>query len=201
MMSSADYVAMDTVSEGMDAPSRPRSYNPGLGSPTLEAIGRRSVRSRPSSATTPTLAFSQRKVREINDPILQILHQLHKIIYITQLPPTLSPNPRRRIIGRYKRLLTGSRDAIDVDFGNIELLPTSSKSESSLVQREKITPTEQNADDYMESGNGVCLTYDEMQNVIERVLVETGYYDFTSPVRHQTVASGTLRSLSVPYHS
>jgi len=57
------------------------------------------------------------------------------------------------------------------------------------------------ADDYMESGNGVCLTYDEMQNVIERVLVETGYYDFTSPVRHQTVASGTLRSLSVPYHS
>jgi len=48
MMSSADYVAMDTVSEGMDAPSRPRSYNPGLGSPTLEAIGRRSVRSRPS---------------------------------------------------------------------------------------------------------------------------------------------------------
>jgi len=57
------------------------------------------------SATTPTLAFSQRKVREINDPILQILHQLHKIIYITQLPPTLSPNPRRRIIGRYKRVL------------------------------------------------------------------------------------------------
>ena len=56
-------------------------------------------------------------------------------------------------------------------------------------------------DDYMESANGVGLTYDQMQNVIERVLVETGYYDFTSQVRQQMVASGTMRSLSVPYHS
>jgi len=64
------------------------------------------------------------------------------------------------------QLLTGSRDAIDVDFGNIELLPTSSKSESSLVQREKITPTEQNGRSLMykfkflfSGGNGCICVY------------------------------------------
>ncbi|KAM4906301.1 LOW QUALITY PROTEIN: serine/threonine-protein kinase Nek10 [Sylvia borin] len=32
---------------------------------------------------------TQRKVRQISDPVQQILIQLHKIIFITQLPPTL----------------------------------------------------------------------------------------------------------------
>ncbi|XP_013394650.1 serine/threonine-protein kinase Nek10 isoform X4 [Lingula anatina] len=41
---------------------------------------------RPSSATnTATLTISPRKVRQISDPILQVLHILHKIIYITQV--------------------------------------------------------------------------------------------------------------------
>ena len=31
------------------------------------------------------LTISPRKVRQISDPILQMLHQLHKIIYITQV--------------------------------------------------------------------------------------------------------------------
>lgn len=32
-----------------------------------------------------TLSISPRKVRQINDPISQILNQLHKIIFITQV--------------------------------------------------------------------------------------------------------------------
>jgi NIMA (never in mitosis gene a)-related kinase len=60
---------------------------------------------RPNSANTPTLTISQRRVRQISDPILQMLHQLHKILYITQLPPTLKPHKKRRMIERFKRAL------------------------------------------------------------------------------------------------
>lgn len=87
----------------------------------------------------PTLSISPRKVRQISDPIQQILNVLHKVIYITQLPPTLSHNPRRTIIDKFKRALFlpntnpahlktelkklagGSPDLIDINFGNVEL--------------------------------------------------------------------------------
>ena len=39
----------------------------------------------PLASAAATLSISPRKVRQINDPILQILHQLHKIIFITQV--------------------------------------------------------------------------------------------------------------------
>lgn len=38
-----------------------------------------------SSTASAGIAVSQRKVRQISDPIQQILIQLHKIIYITQV--------------------------------------------------------------------------------------------------------------------
>ncbi|KAL4222854.1 Serine/threonine-protein kinase Nek10 [Mactra antiquata] len=92
---------------------------------------------RPKSANTATLTISNRRVRQISDPITQMLHTLHKIIYISQLPPTLNPNPKRRIIERFKRALfgpqsssfnlkgelhklnTGSRELIDLNFGPV----------------------------------------------------------------------------------
>lgn len=37
------------------------------------------------SANTATLTISQRRVRQISDPITQMLHILHKIIYISQV--------------------------------------------------------------------------------------------------------------------
>lgn len=57
------------------------------------------------SANTPTVTISQRRVRQISDPIQQMMHQLHKILYICQLPPTLDPNPRRRLVEKFKRAL------------------------------------------------------------------------------------------------
>ena len=59
----------------------------------------------PDSAGKATLTISKRKVNQLSDPILQMLHMVHKIIYICQLPPTLCPNSRRRMIERYKRVL------------------------------------------------------------------------------------------------
>ncbi|WAQ94181.1 NEK10-like protein, partial [Mya arenaria] len=87
------------------------------------------------SKSANTLTISNRHVRQVNDPISQMLHTLHKIIYISQLPPTLNPNPKRRVIERFKRALfapqsssvnlkgelhklnTGSRDVIDLNLG------------------------------------------------------------------------------------
>lgn len=63
------------------------------------------------SANTATLTISNRRVRQISDPITQMLHTLHKIIYISQLPPTLNPNPKRRIIERFKRALFGPQSS------------------------------------------------------------------------------------------
>ncbi|XP_064647699.1 serine/threonine-protein kinase Nek10-like isoform X2 [Lineus longissimus] len=151
------------------------------------------------SANTATLTISPRKVRQINDPILQMLNQLHKIIYTSQLPPTLCHNPRRRVIERFKRalfapqstsfnlknelkkLLTGSRELIDLNFG---------PSESPLVNREASRDPEVltlNA----EKGGGldtdhkdIGITYESMQGIIESVLVESGYYDMSPAARH-----------------
>uniref|UniRef100_A0A674C974 NIMA related kinase 10 n=1 Tax=Salmo trutta TaxID=8032 RepID=A0A674C974_SALTR len=48
---------------------------------------------------------SQRKVRQIDDPVQRLLVQLHKIIYITQLPPALQHSVKRRAIERFKKSL------------------------------------------------------------------------------------------------
>lgn len=91
------------------------------------------------SGGTATLSISPRKVRQINDPIQQMLNVLHKVIYITQMPPTLIHNPRRTIIEKFKRALfspstnsanlkaelkklaSGSPDLIDINIGNMEM--------------------------------------------------------------------------------
>lgn len=85
------------------------------------------------------LSISPRKVRQISDPMQQILNVLHKIIYITQMPPALVHNPRRTIIEKFKRALfspstnsanlkaelkklaSGSPDLIDINIGSMEL--------------------------------------------------------------------------------
>ncbi|XP_078233443.1 serine/threonine-protein kinase Nek10 isoform X10 [Pogona vitticeps] len=146
-------------------------------------------RSRPASAG---IAVSQRKVRQISDPIQQILIQLHKIIYITQLPPTLHRNLKRRIIERFKKslfsqqsnpcnlkseikkLLQGSPELIEPSFLTSDchsVLHSSAGHTLVLDNRPGLPRTSE-----MNEG----MTYEQMQAVIEEVLEECGYYSFTS---------------------
>uniref|UniRef100_A0A8D0DQ43 NIMA related kinase 10 n=1 Tax=Salvator merianae TaxID=96440 RepID=A0A8D0DQ43_SALMN len=150
-------------------------------------IGFPGSRPRPASAG---IAVSQRKVRQISDPIQQILVQLHKIIYITQLPPTLHGNAKRRVIERFKKSLFSQQSN-----------PCNLKSEiKKLLQGspELIEPNFLTADCHLflhsSGGNTLVLderpgfpntfdegmTYEQMQTVIEDVLEECGYYNFTS---------------------
>uniref|UniRef100_A0A8C4WG87 NIMA related kinase 10 n=1 Tax=Gopherus evgoodei TaxID=1825980 RepID=A0A8C4WG87_9SAUR len=155
-----------------------RDYIGGLGS-----------RPRPASAG---IAVSQRKVRQISDPIQQILIQLHKIIYITQLPPALHCNLKRRVIERFKKslfsqqsnpcnlklevkkLLQGSPELIEPNFFAADCRLLLHSSGGNILASDDRTGFPGSFD--MEEG----MTYEQMQSVIEEVLEESGYYNFTS---------------------
>ncbi|XP_052590036.1 serine/threonine-protein kinase Nek10 isoform X3 [Peromyscus californicus insignis] len=138
------------------------------------------------------IAVSQRKVRQISDPIQQILIQLHKVIYITQLPPALHHDLKRRVIERFKKSLFSQQSN-----------PCNLKSEIKKLSQGSPEPIEPNffTSDYhllhhslaannwsqsdptgpptnLEVEEG--LTYEQMQTVIEEVLEESGYYNFTT---------------------
>ncbi|XP_034985995.2 serine/threonine-protein kinase Nek10 isoform X1 [Zootoca vivipara] len=148
------------------------------------------------------IAVSQRKVRQISDPIQQILIQLHKIIYITQLPPTLHCNLKRRVIERFKKslfsqqsnpcnlkseikkLLQGSPELIEPNFltADCQLLLHSSGGSTLVLDDRPGLPSTFDVDE--------GVTYEQMQTVIEEVLEECGYYNFTSN-RYQYYPWGT----------
>ncbi|XP_065740863.1 serine/threonine-protein kinase Nek10 isoform X5 [Phocoena phocoena] len=167
---------------GGERQSQKRDFTGGIGS-----------RPRPASAG---IAVSQRKVRQISDPIQQILIQLHKIIYITQLPPALHHNLKRRVIERFKKSLfsqqsnpcnlkseikklsQGSPEPIEPNFftADYHLLHHSSGRNSLSPNN----PTGLPSSFDLEQG----ITYEQMQIVIEEVLEESGYYNFTSNRYH-----------------
>uniref|UniRef100_I3MIM4 Serine/threonine-protein kinase Nek10 n=1 Tax=Ictidomys tridecemlineatus TaxID=43179 RepID=I3MIM4_ICTTR len=163
---------------GGERQSQMRDYIGGIGS-----------RPRPASAG---IAVSQRKVRQISDPIQQILIQLHKVIYITQLPPALHHNLKRRVIERFKKSLFSQQSN-----------PCNLKSEIKKLSQGSPEPIEPNfftADYHLlrhslggnsQSSNDLTgpptssdleegITYEQMQSVIEEVLEESGYYNFAS---------------------
>nr|XP_054408448.1 serine/threonine-protein kinase Nek10 isoform X21 [Pongo abelii] len=162
-------------------------------SQTRDFTGGTGSRPRPASAG---IAVSQRKVRQISDPIQQILIQLHKIIYITQLPPALHHNLKRRVIERFKKSLfsqqsnpcnlkseikklsQGSPEPIEPNFftADYHLLHHSSGGNSLSPNDPTGLPTSFE----LEEG----ITYEQMQTVIEEVLEESGYYNFTSNRYH-----------------
>ncbi|KAM7176726.1 serine/threonine-protein kinase Nek10 isoform 7-T7 [Macrochelys suwanniensis] len=160
---------------------------------TRDYIGCLGSRTRPASAG---IAVSQRKVRQISDPIQQILIQLHKIIYITQLPPALHCNLKRRVIERFKKslfsqqsnpcnlklevkkLLQGSPELIEPNFFIADCHLLLHSSGGNILAPDNRTSFPGSFD--MEEG----MTYEQLQSVIEEVLEESGYYNFTSNRYH-----------------
>ncbi|XP_071485306.1 serine/threonine-protein kinase Nek10-like [Diadema antillarum] len=171
---------------------------------SLETLRRQTSanqRIRPPSAAA-TLTISPRKVRQISDPVLKILHLIHKLIFICQLPPTLSPNPRRKVIERFKRALfapqsssvnlkselkkviLGSRELIDINLGVGEAshLLRQATQEEALYQ----VTGEKPASVYLPvdpHDTDIGITYEQMQNFIESVLAESGYYNMAPHAR------------------
>ncbi|XP_071465400.1 serine/threonine-protein kinase Nek10 isoform X3 [Marmota flaviventris] len=142
------------------------------------------------------IAVSQRKVRQISDPIQQILIQLHKVIYITQLPPALHHNLKRRVIERFKKSLfsqqsnpcnlkseikklsQGSPEPIEPNFFTADYHLLRHSLGGNSLSSNDLTGPPTSSD--LEEG----ITYEQMQSVIEEVLEESGYYNFTSNRYH-----------------
>ncbi|KAK5862104.1 hypothetical protein PBY51_017534 [Eleginops maclovinus] len=145
------------------------------------------IKPRPVSAG---ICVSQKKVRQIDDPIQRLLVQLHKILYITQLPPAPYHNIKRRVIERFKKSLfhIGS-DPYNLKVQLSKLL----KASPELMELGSATSDwwpllhhfsgEPYAADSTDDGNlkdGV--TYQQMQGIIEELLEENSYYEATQQV-------------------
>ncbi|XP_064803393.1 serine/threonine-protein kinase Nek10-like [Oncorhynchus masou masou] len=134
------------------------------------------------------ICVSQRKVRQIDDPVQRLLVQLHKIIYITQLPPALQHSVKRRAIERFKKSLfhyESSPYYLKVELnkllqGSPELMESGSASSDwlSLVQSFGGDHLGAAKPGDMENGDlKEGISYEQMQAIIEEVLEENGYYN------------------------
>ncbi|XP_040208952.1 serine/threonine-protein kinase Nek10 isoform X1 [Rana temporaria] len=135
------------------------------------------------------IAVSQRKVRQISDPIQQILIQLHKIIYITQLPPALHDNLKRRVVERYKKSLFSLQsnpcnlkaEMQKVLQGSPELIEIFTDDCHGLMQlygKSSLTDDKTGTASTFEFDGGI--TYEQLQNMIEEMLEDSGYYSLNS---------------------
>ncbi|XP_060936435.1 serine/threonine-protein kinase Nek10, partial [Limanda limanda] len=139
------------------------------------------TRARPVSAG---ICVSQKKLRQIIDPSQTLLVQLHKIVYISQLPPAPHHNIRRRVIERFKKSLFhyGSDPYnLKVELSKLlqastELMELGSTSSDwwSLVHRYTGDPltADRAGDGSLKEG----VTYQQMQGIIEELLEESSYY-------------------------
>ncbi|KAM8825750.1 serine/threonine-protein kinase Nek10 [Synchiropus picturatus] len=75
--------------------------------------GRSPARTRPTpgvslscgSSASAGISVSQKKLRQVDDPVSRLLLQLHKLLFITQLPPAPQRDDRRRAVERFKKSL------------------------------------------------------------------------------------------------
>lgn len=150
-------------------------------------------RPRPSSATG-SISISNSRLRP-TDPVSQLLDIVHKLIYISYIPPNKVNNKHRRLIDRYRgylfskgssqnlktelsKLSTHSNDSISFDLGSgkqiigLRALTNSSRtSSSSLSNLNAVDLT-------IPEGDG-SVTYEQMMSFIDQVLRETDYYKDT----------------------
>ncbi|KAM4600415.1 serine/threonine-protein kinase Nek10 [Polymixia lowei] len=137
------------------------------------------------------ICVSQKKVRQIDDPIHRLLVQLHKIIYITQLPPAPHHNIKRRVIERFKKsLFHHGSSPFNLKLELSELLQASpdlmdlgspSSDWWAPVRSFSGDPLFADSADVTDDGNlKDSITYKQMQAIIEEVLEENRYYTATS---------------------
>ncbi|XP_023658460.2 serine/threonine-protein kinase Nek10 isoform X1 [Paramormyrops kingsleyae] len=136
---------------------------------------------RPASAG---ICVSQRKVRQIDDPIQTLLLLLHKIIYISQLPPTLQHDFKRWVVERFKKTLFDSRSSpynLKLELkkllqGSPEVIEQIDLNWSSSIQSfggKRFCIDDKGDSDYASLQEGIA--YEQMMTIIEEVLEENEY--------------------------
>ncbi|KAG7239753.1 hypothetical protein INR49_028407 [Caranx melampygus] len=142
------------------------------------------MKPRPVSAG---ICVSQKKLRQIDDPSQRLLMQLHKIIYITQLPPAPHHNIKRRVIERFKKsLFLGGSDPYNLKVelskllqASTELMEVGSASSDWWPLIHHITGDPLAADTTGDGSLKEGVTYQQLQGIIEELLEENSYYETT----------------------
>ncbi|KAK2909802.1 hypothetical protein Q8A73_007517 [Channa argus] len=142
------------------------------------------MKPRPVSAG---ICVSQKKLRQIDDPIQMLLVQLHKIIYISQLPPASHNNIKRRVVEKFKKSLFhhGSDPySLKVELSKLfqaspDLMELSLTSSDWWPMTHHFTGDPQAADRTGDDNLKDGVTYQQMQGIIEELLEENSYYGLT----------------------
>ncbi|KAL6462149.1 hypothetical protein MHYP_G00285710 [Metynnis hypsauchen] len=155
-------------------------------------------KARPASAG---IYVSQRKVRQIDDPNLRLLGVLHKIIFITQLPPGPQNTFQRRTIERFKKslfqcgsspfnlkmelnkVLQGSQEMVELVSGSKEWWPLSGHPAKTIGES-----------GYSSLREGI--TYEQIQAMIEDVLEQSMYYSAPLSRSESETRTGKSRAAS-----
>ncbi|XP_068179667.1 serine/threonine-protein kinase Nek10 [Antennarius striatus] len=147
----------------------------------------KAVKPRPVSAG---ICVSQKTVRQIDDPIQRLLLLLHKIVYITQLPPPPQHDAKRRVVERFKKsLFQSGSDPYDLKaelskllLESPELMALGSTGSDWFPLVHVSTGDAHAADGTGEENLRDGVTYQQMKGLIEELLVENSYYE----ARHRT---------------
>ncbi|TRY60200.1 hypothetical protein DNTS_006760, partial [Danionella cerebrum] len=157
---------------------------------------------RPASAG---ISLPHKKVRQIDDPNQRLLELLHKIIFITQLPPASQNSFKLRAIERFKKpLFTFGSDPYNLKVelnkvlqGSQEPVELSSASREwwSMIQSLSSDPATSENRESGSTGLQDELTYEDIQVMVEDLLEENGFYGAAvgSEPRSETQANVSLK--------
>lgn len=161
-------------------------------------------------SSSPLFRVSSSAVRPTShDPLTLLLSQLHKLVFVTQLPPKSVRDLKRTVITRYKQALFARRGADAPAILKQELQQVLSGSPSLIhasfelphLDASAISSPSGHAQAAAAAAAGAAgaahrLTHEEMQIMIEQVLEEAGYY---APIS-QTRSDGPERSMRDDSH-
>jgi NIMA (never in mitosis gene a)-related kinase len=144
-----------------------------------------------ASALFRVSASQLRPLGSTADPLTLLLTQLHKLLYVTQLPPSRTRDWKRTLVTRYKHALFARHDlphAVDALKRELQQLAAAGTdfidaayelphldAASVLISpqpQRHATPTSAAA----AAGGHQRITHEEMHSCIEQLLEESGYY-------------------------
>lgn len=122
------------------------------------------VKSGKKSAQAPvTMQVKPGNVKRIADPTQALFQELHKMVFLTQLPPGIKKDTRKSMVESFKHwLFSDAKNADNLKF-ELAKLNNCDKEEIPIVYKERVT-------------------YETLNFAIEELLVEHGYYEKREPI-------------------
>lgn len=128
---------------------------------------------RPSN-DIPVVHIKSANLKKVKDPVQPLFQTLHKLVYITQLPPGLQRDVRRSMLESFKHWLFSEPRFADSLKEELGKLHNCAREEVPILYKERVT-------------------YETLNFTIEELLIEQGYYENREPAT-ASVISSTMQS-------